>query len=102
MAGVKAAKESLEQYFTAYKHNKTLLTRLIARHEAETSADNSRTIARKLSAFQSAVRDLNNAHTQWVSKAGFTPAQLAELETFSESWLEEIWTEFDDLCIQAE
>ena len=76
MAGVKAAKESLEQHFTAYKHNKTLLTRLINRHDSETSAENPHTIARKLAAFQGAVRDLNNAHTQWVSKAGFTQEQL--------------------------
>ena len=100
MSSAKAAKDELERSLTNYKQNKSALERLLTA-TTTTNNNNTKTISRKLTSFQNALSTLNNAHTSWVSRAGFDETALAA-ETYSEVWLEGIWNNSDDLCDRAE
>ena len=94
MASIKAAKDELERCFTNYQQNKTALERLL---NTPNTNRNTRIITRKFTSFQDALSALNDAHTTWVSKAGFNETTL-EAETYNAVWRSGIWNDSDDLC----
>ena len=95
MSQVKQLKDSLESSFTRYKRHLAALSRTVADQVAST-----RTLKSKIDAFESALDQLSNAHTSWVSKAELSEENLSA-QIFSNQWLEERWTEADGVLDQA-
>lgn len=96
MSQVKQLKELLESSYTTYKRHLTALSN--STQDGVTSS--TRTIKSKIEAFESALDQLNSAHTSWVSKAELSEENLAA-QIFSNQWLEQRWTEADTALDKA-
>ena len=73
-AQLKAAKEALEQSFTALKYSKSTVSKAI--NQSTGVKINTRTLNTKLQNLEDALAQTNIAHTSWVSKAELTSEQL--------------------------
>lgn len=94
---VKTAKDALVQAVTKYACCKSALQKSID----STDPVSARTLNIKSKKLDDALQDLNVLHTAWVLKAEFSDDDLAE-EKYSRQWLENEWSQCDDLQDQTE
>ena len=87
-------KEAVEQAVTSYKRKKAALDNCV------TKKQNARSLKVKIQLLEDSLKDLNVAHTSWVSKGKFDAATLAA-ETYSSEWLSKTWDEVDELVDRA-
>ena len=88
MAQVKAAKESLEKAIIDYDCAKGCITKEMAK-----TTPNQRMLTNKWNRFDAALKELNHAHSTWLSRANLSDEAL-ENESQSVKWLEEVWDGF--------
>ena len=91
MAHIKTAKDGLEKAVTDYYCSKSGIMKELAK-----TTTNTRMLTSKMSKFDTALKELNNTHTSWLSKADLPDEELAT-KKYSPKWLEGVWNEFYEI-----
>ena len=94
MSTVNQLKDALDQSVTNFKQKRVALDNCIKKKR------NARSLKVKIQSLEDSLKDLNVAHTSWVSKGKFDAATLAA-ETYSSEWLSQTWDDVDELMDAA-
>ena len=86
MSTLNQLKDALDLSVVEYKRSKSALSKSLQ------NAPTTRSLKLKVKQLEDLLKELNAAHTSWVSKGKFDAPTLAA-ETYSNEWLEQVWEE---------